>query len=626
MKTRILGSLAMVMACGSVASAQLWNDNFQTSGGFGPQWNLLEGTWSAVGGQGTHTSGGVEVIQHTLANLAYVHSRVSMDMFTNANNQFAAIQIGLGGSDSIQVKLQQQAGAGNFSHIGIYSQSTLGPVAPSNFVSWVGTTTLPDLTFDASGFVALPVGAAFNAARVYVRFQSADVIQVDIDANIDGSIDYTYSRTGVSTVSGNFGTRYGLAAWGVGTAFDNWRVQNRNHVIVDFDYTPGGDGRLGTNDDVAIIAPSTFAAQATQLSTEFAGLGLSFPAAVGDRNEIVNNTTFGVPAFQTAPNLLGSLGAADIGFGFTRPIYRVGALLGISGGSDRMIAFNAANVQIGSIVGDDTFEFIATVQPIARVLIEPFGGSTTPTIDNLTFTGALVADGGPNSNVQSFGAGNYVAGSEFTLDSTTVIRSLGYVDAEGDGLAGPHMVGLWNSASQALLAQATVTPSSATLPSANGTARWYMASISPIVLVPGTYRVAGEVLNDGGALSNDKVALAGAIITAGYVRTDFPNGGFAFPNLTFVSEAIRATASILSVCRPDLTTNAIPGSPGYGVPNGVLNNDDFFYYLSQFAAGNLAVADLTTSAIPGSPGYGVPNGILNNDDFFFYLSIFAAGC
>ena len=40
------------------------------------------------------------------------------------------------------------------------------------------------------------------------------------------------------------------------------------------------------------------------------------------------------------------------------------------------------------------------------------------------------------------------------------------------------------------------------------------------------------------------------------------------------------------VCRPDLTTRArIPGTPGYGVPNGVLNNDDFFYYLAQFAAG-----------------------------------------
>ncbi len=81
-----------------------------------------------------------------------------------------------------------------------------------------------------------------------------------------------------------------------------------------------------------------------------------------------------------------------------------------------------------------------------------------------------------------------------------------------------------------------------------------------------------------------------------------------------------------SGCRPDLTTFAIPGTPGYGLPDGVLNNDDFFYYLSQFAEGNLAVADLTMFAVPGTPGYGVPDGILNNDDFFYYLTVFAQGC
>ncbi len=81
-----------------------------------------------------------------------------------------------------------------------------------------------------------------------------------------------------------------------------------------------------------------------------------------------------------------------------------------------------------------------------------------------------------------------------------------------------------------------------------------------------------------------------------------------------------------TTCQPDLTTAAIAGQPGYGIPNGVLNNEDFFYYLAQFAAGNLAVADLTSGAIAGQPGYGVPNGILNNEDFFYYLAIFAAGC
>ncbi|MCA9288327.1 MAG: hypothetical protein KDA05_07075 [Phycisphaerales bacterium] len=86
------------------------------------------------------------------------------------------------------------------------------------------------------------------------------------------------------------------------------------------------------------------------------------------------------------------------------------------------------------------------------------------------------------------------------------------------------------------------------------------------------------------------------------------------------------TTVIVTPCRPDLTTTAIPGQAGYGEPDGVLNNDDFAYYLAQFAAGNVLVGDQTHAAIPDQPGYGMPDGVLTNDDFFFYLAIFAAGC
>jgi hypothetical protein len=99
--------------------------------------------------------------------------------------------------------------------------------------------------------------------------------------------------------------------------------------------------------------------------------------------------------------------------------------------------------------------------------------------------------------------------------------------------------------------------------------------------------------------------------------SDFPAAPSQRPSLVLV---------VSGPCRPDLTAGAIPGQPGYGQPNGTLNNDDFFYYLAQFAAGNAAIADLTTGAIPGQPGYGIPNGVVNNDDFFFYLAAFAAGC
>ncbi|MCA9287026.1 MAG: hypothetical protein KDA05_00490 [Phycisphaerales bacterium] len=629
MNRSLVCAIGLVMACGTVASAQLWNDNFERgNGALGGEWNILSGTWAVSGAAGTHTSAGSnEIIQHNNANLLYQHARVSMDVFyAGTGSYFVGPMIGLGGTDSIQVKLQAQTGNGFFSHIGIYHQSTLGPAAGTGFTSWTGTTTLPDLTTSATGFVALPAGAAFTSARLHVTFDSLDVIRVDIDANIDGSIDYTYTRDGVSSVSSNFGMRYGAAAWDTNGSFDNWRVQSRNWQIVDFDYTPGADNRLGTNDDVALAAPTSFSSQTTQLSTEFNALGLTFPSAVNDRNEVLSAISFGVTPFQTSPNLLASSGSAVTAFGFSRPIYRVGALLGISGGADRMRVFDANNNEMANVVGDDTFQEIITGRPIARVTVEADAGSTTPAIDNLFFTGGLVVDSGPNGTNQTFSTGTYVAGSEFTLEAPTTIRSLGWVDAEGDGLTNSHRVYLWNVATQGLVAQATVTPSSKRVPSARGPAQWFLAHIAPTTLPAGTYRVVGEVSGDNIAISGDQLPIGGAAITAGYVRTDFPSGGNGYPNLTFGANAVRATASVLSGCLADLTTGAIPGQAGYGVPNGVLSNDDFFYYLSQFSAGNLGVADLTTGAIPGQAGYGVPNGVITNDDFFYYLSIFSAGC
>ena len=93
----------------------------------------------------------------------------------------------------------------------------------------------------------------------------------------------------------------------------------------------------------------------------------------------------------------------------------------------------------------------------------------------------------------------------------------------------------------------------------------------------------------------------------------------------YVVQSIELTLTP-AACQPDLTTGAVVGQPGYGTPDGVLNNDDFFYYLTQFAAGDGAVADLTTGALPGQPGYGVPDGVINTDDFFFSLALYAQGC
>jgi len=79
-------------------------------------------------------------------------------------------------------------------------------------------------------------------------------------------------------------------------------------------------------------------------------------------------------------------------------------------------------------------------------------------------------------------------------------------------------------------------------------------------------------------------------------------------------------------CAADLTGSTDPNSPGFGVKDGLLDANDFFYYLDRFAAGDLSIADLTGSVDPNDPGFGVPDGVLDASDFFFYLSLFAQGC
>lgn len=151
----------------------------------------------------------------------------------------------------------------------------------------------------------------------------------------------------------------------------------------------------------------------------------------------------------------------------------------------------------------------------------------------------VIIDAGPRSITQGFTTGNYVAGTQFTLSGSLRIDGLGWLDAEGNGLNGVHTVGLWNAAGT-LLAQAAVNSSSKQILSAQGTAIWFVSEIEDLLIGPGTYRVAGTANADNIALSNDKIG-NGVSLSSGYVRTGFPNGGFANPNESYSSEAVRAT-------------------------------------------------------------------------------------
>lgn len=79
-------------------------------------------------------------------------------------------------------------------------------------------------------------------------------------------------------------------------------------------------------------------------------------------------------------------------------------------------------------------------------------------------------------------------------------------------------------------------------------------------------------------------------------------------------------------CPPDLSGSSNPLSADYGVPDGQADSADFFYFLDQFALGNLAIADVSGSSDPNAPGYGVADGMLDAADFFYFLDLLAAGC
>ncbi len=233
------------------------------------------------------------------------------------------------------------------------------------------------------------------------------------------------------------------------------------------------------------------------------------------------------------------------------------------------------------------------------------------TLDTQAITDLLV-DAGPAATVQTFNTGNYVAGTEFTISEPTTIRSLGYLDAEGDGLAANHNVGLWAVATQTLVTSGTVTPGSPTIISANGTGKWFMVGVPDVVLLPGVYRVAGEVAGDLNSLSNDKLPGPSTSLSAGYVRTDFPNGGFAYPNLSFGSETVRATASTRSL----VVTATCYANCDASTSAPCLNVNDFICFNNFFAAG-APYANCDLSTIPP---------ILNVNDFICFNNKFAAGC
>ncbi|MBX3365154.1 MAG: hypothetical protein KF866_10340 [Phycisphaeraceae bacterium] len=170
----------------------------------------------------------------------------------------------------------------------------------------------------------------------------------------------------------------------------------------------------------------------------------------------------------------------------------------------------------------------------------------------------------------------------------------------------------------------------------NGT--HFIADFDTLRLLPGDYFIAWTVAPLTGSIAVSFATAANYTTGRGEPNNAWlwnPGGGRGFPgNYLAVPQDLDGNGQIgvnfrlvgEFVCPADLTGASDPADPSYGIADGQVDISDFFYYLDQFVAGNLAVADLTGSSDPSDPGYGVPDGMLDLSDFFVFLDLFAAGC
>lgn len=123
----------------------------------------------------------------------------------------------------------------------------------------------------------------------------------------------------------------------------------------------------------------------------------------------------------------------------------------------------------------------------------------------------------------------WTLGWKFTVNSPSIVESLGMYDSGQDGLAGAAQVGLWLATGGTPLAQTTIAAGTAAV--LDGHFRF--APVAPTALTPGVEYIVGSYLNEESATAlfggNGVVDPRVTVMDARYSPI---GSGFAFPGLT----------------------------------------------------------------------------------------------
>ncbi len=188
-----------------------------------------------------------------------------------------------------------------------------------------------------------------------------------------------------------------------------------------------------------------------------------------------------------------------------------------------------------------------------------------------------------------------------------------------------NLTGVLGSEHHALTLRLLGGPGTVPLPSSR-------ESIGTRVYVLADLDASGEI-DEGELMLREVVSGSSNAASTASMDLEFGLGLAEYAHVTIVWASGRVESFItkgdrfllIPDCIADMTTSSNPFDDGYGVPDGVADAEDFFFYLDAFAAGDDR-ADLTGATDAGEPGFAIPDGVIDADDFFFFLDRFNAGC